>query len=370
MLAIAAALWQYWRVRTAMRQLLDAENRQRSILGSAMDAIVTVNAEQRVVIFNGAAERMFGLPAESAIGSHLNRFVPARHRAAHESYVKQFGTTGVTHRSMGKKIELAGLRADGSEFPIDVSISQTSVNGKKLYTAVIRDTSERKRATDALEAVREQERAKLAQELYEGLGQPLTALKMEMADIDARVRHDAAAPTRDVAHRANLLVDSLVDSVRRLASELRPPMLDDLGLVPALEWLADDFAAGTGIDVALDLDDVEPSPVCATALYRIAQESLTNVRRHAHADRVAISLYEDSGMLTLTVSDNGIGMRDTTSPSLAPHLLPQQQALGLLSIRERAIHLGGNAQVVSHPGEGVRLAVSVPLAPTARNVAR
>jgi PAS domain S-box-containing protein len=120
-----------------------------------MDAIITVDNGQRIVLFNGAAERMFLFPAEDAIGQPLDRFIPERFRAAHKGHIDDFGKTHVTRRGMGALGALYGLRADGEEFPIEASISQIESEGQKLYTVILRDISERKRAD---EAIREQAR--------------------------------------------------------------------------------------------------------------------------------------------------------------------------------------------------------------------
>ena len=120
------------------------------VISSAMDAIITVDDQQRIVLFNSAAERMFLFPAEDAIGQRLERFIPERFRAAHQGHIEDFGKTHVTRRSMGTLGALYGLRADGEEFPIEASISQIEANGRKLYTVILRDITERKRADEAL----------------------------------------------------------------------------------------------------------------------------------------------------------------------------------------------------------------------------
>src|SRR5262247_3392627 len=122
-----------------------SEAKLAGILASAMDAIITVDEDQRVVLFNAAAERMFRCPAADALGESLDRFIPERFRAAHREHIRVFGETKVTQRTMGKARPLYGLRSDGEEFPIEASISQIDDGGHKLFTAIIRDISEKKR---------------------------------------------------------------------------------------------------------------------------------------------------------------------------------------------------------------------------------
>lgn len=123
-----------------------SEAQLKAIIGSATDAIITIDQAQRITVFNSGAEEMFGCGAESAIGQPLERFIPARYRERHRAYIEAFGATGVTARAMGRQRELAALRADGSEFPMEAQISQITVGGEKLYTVILRDITERKRA--------------------------------------------------------------------------------------------------------------------------------------------------------------------------------------------------------------------------------
>jgi two-component system sensor kinase FixL len=128
----------------------ESQERLLGIIASATDAIITVDAAQRITLFNAAAERMFGCPAAQAIGTGLDRFIPERFRGAHRAHIEEFGETGVTTRAMGHQRALAALRADGEEFPVEATISQVTVGGQKLFTAIVRDVTERRRAEDAL----------------------------------------------------------------------------------------------------------------------------------------------------------------------------------------------------------------------------
>jgi PAS domain S-box-containing protein len=132
------------------RDLLEAGQRLSGIVHSAMDAIITIDEAQRIVLFNEAAEEIFGCPAREAIGSALDRFIPERFRAVHGRHVEEFARTGTTARRMGIKLELSGLRMNGEEFPIDASISQVAVDGKKFFTVILRDVTERRKAEELL----------------------------------------------------------------------------------------------------------------------------------------------------------------------------------------------------------------------------
>ena len=134
----------------SQRAVTDNQSRLEGIVNSAMDAIITVDREQRVVLFNTAAERMFRCTTQDAVGQSIEAFIPARYRASHSRHIEEFGATGVTSRSMGLLGTISGLRADGEEFPIEASISQTEVAGQKLYTVILRDVTERMAAQEAL----------------------------------------------------------------------------------------------------------------------------------------------------------------------------------------------------------------------------
>jgi len=486
------------RMITAMRE---AAARLNGIIQSTMDAIITVDERHSIVIFNPAAEQMFGCQGSDVIGTPLDQFIPARHRESHHEHIERFGTTGVTTRRMGAAAEIVGLRADGTEFPIEASISQATVAGKKLYTVILRDitarkleiagrehaeealrdsaeryqrlvelvpdaiwverenqivfanraclrllgadsqeqvltrsplefihpdfyaaaaqrrtrltpgveanppmeksivridgkvldveiaeaplhderglsilavlhdVTERKRAerdlresrerlrelSAALQAVREEEKARVARELHDELGQALTGLKMDLAQVVSMLEPQQV----EIARRAGAmrtLIETTVAAVRRLATELRPLMLDDLGLLATMEWLTNDFSRRTGIAVDLHLPEAgfESGPELSTALFRVLQESLTNVSRHAQASEVHVSLSEEDGMIRLRVDDNGRGIELTAEP--------RHKSFGLLGMRERSEMLGGYVKLNSSPGAGTSVLMVIPRA--------
>jgi PAS domain S-box-containing protein len=331
------------------------------ILDSAMDAIVTVNEDNRVVLFNAAAEQVFGVPQAEAIGSPLDRFIPQRFRAAHAQHIRGFGETGTSSRRMGHQRIVAGLRASGEEFPIDASISQITERGKHFYTVILRDVTERVRAENELRAsreeikemalaanrVREQEKSRIARELHDELGQALTALKIDVV----WMKQNLSAPTAELASKLTemqLLVDGTVAATRRISADLRPLVLDDLGLAAAAEWLAQNFTQRTGVHCELAMAaQLELQEPYATAVFRVLQESLTNIAKHANATQVEVTLAPEDPHVVLTVHDNGQGF-DPAAPRKAG-------SFGLMGLRERAELLGGEVTVESTPGKGTRV---------------
>lgn len=349
------------------------EARMMGIIRSSMEAIITVDESQTIVIFNPAAERVFGVSAMEAVGAPLSRFIPERFRAAHARHVEQFGVTGVSERQMGRQRVLFGLRADGTEFPIEASISQIRDGTGKLYTVMLRDVTERMRAENALKQsreelrdlsanlqnVREEEKTRIARELHDDLGQQLTALKMDLSAVELGLG-GVVAPNTDVREQLggmHRLIDSIVASVRRIAADLRPVMLDDLGLVPAIEWLANDFTRRYRIAVDRDIAPVDTAftGTGATTLFRIVQEALTNVARHSDATNVKLALKVEDGYCMLRIADNGHGAPEHTRDA------QERPSFGLIGIRERAHMLDGTVTIDNRPGAGFTITVALPL---------
>ncbi len=351
-----------------------SEARLAGIIRSSMEAIITVDEEQRIVLFNPMAEMLFGCTAAEAIGRPLGDFVPSRFRAAHEAHVRRFGVKGVTERQMGQQRVLHALRQDGTEFPIEASISQTQDGGSKLFTVILRDTTERVRAetalrhsreelqqlSDRVQASREEERRRIARELHDDLGQRLSALKMDLAILASDLKDAGVAPgLLDEAAAMHQVIDETVASVRRIAADLRPALLDELGLIPAIEWLAKEFSARYGIAVITHAAEEEDVGECAaTAVFRIVQEALSNVVQHAEANRVDIELVRHDDHYELTVRDNGRGGAGKQADG------GERVSLGLVGIRERARLLRGTVATTQALGEGFCLTVCFPLAMT------
>ena len=459
---------------------------------AASEAIVTVDEQQRIVMINPAAQRMFGCSAIEALGSPLSRFIPADRREAHTRHVAEFARAGTLEARMGELGRVTGLRANGETFPAEASISRVAVSGPAgpihYFTALLRDLSHEQELQHQIEALnrrmravfelapvatwitdgdrivfanracaalfgaaerealigrsiyellapesreavrqtvaqalqaealpptlheriarldgrlrdvviavaslpdhgrtvvqmvitditeraresrelersrrdlrrlsasmvqaREDERRRIARELHDELGQRLTALKMELSGLSGD------GPGRPRIDAMLEMIDDTVATVRRIATELRPLMLDDLGLNAAIEWLADGWARRMGVKLSLQLDAADPEldDAARIALYRMVQEALTNVARHARASEVCIELQHGGGELRLTVTDNGAGFDEAAAFREGSH--------GLMGIRERAHMLGGTLAVGNSPQGGARVSVRLPL---------
>jgi PAS domain S-box-containing protein len=364
-------------VLVAARAVLTAEHRTEateaqlgSIVDSAMDAIITVDAKQRILLFNRAAEQVFRARREEALGTGLERFLPQRFRAAHASHIEQFAATGGTSRRMGDVTTLWGLRADGEEFPIEASISQVSEGGERYFTVILRDITLRKQAEDALRRqqhelralaaqvleAREEEKTHIARELHDELGQLLTAVKMDLIWLNDRVgagEEEVRAKLREV----NSMIDQTVTATRRISADLRPLMLDDLGLADAAAWLVEEFGKRSSVRCSFRLGDAATlenvSGTIGTAVYRALQESLTNIARHSQAKNAWVLLTAENEELRFEVEDDGRG--------IAAADLAKARSLGLKGMRERLAYLGGSLDIGAAPRGGTRLRGRVPL---------
>ena len=359
-------------VRELKREQALAENLAQTgetlqaMIDTALDAIVSVDMAQRIVLFNPAAEKMFACSAADAIGAPLARFLPERYRATHERHIAGFREGSATARAMGN--EVVGLRANGEEFPVETSLSQVTVAGQTLFTAVLRDISERQRAELALTAtnaelrrlseslimVRESERNRIARELHDELGQQLMRLRLDLSSLAGPLQKSHPELERRVKVMKDLLADT-VASVRRITTELRPPLLDDLGLVAAAEWLTNDFSqrSGVAIDVDIDADADACEAGMATAVYRILQEALTNVARHAAASRVSVSLKLEHDALRLAIEDDGHGLHSSLGRIFCA-------GNGLVGMRERVLMFSGHLELGKSDTGGVAIEVRLP----------
>lgn len=494
-------------LEAASRSLALSEARLQGIFDSATDAMLTTDAQQRIVSANPSAARLFRCERRDLVGASLDRLIPVRFHAAHRSYVQAFGANEQHPRRMGGSREVMGLRADGEEFPIDASISHLQVDGLRLYTVILRDITRRRKDEAALREskakleaalasmndsvlitdaegrcvefndafvsfhrfgrreecsqtpaeyaqvlevllhdgtpaplsqwaalralngetasnvehvlrrkdtgetwvgsysfapirsregdivgsvvtardiskikkaqadladshaqlqlligaqhrIQEDERRRIARELHDDLQQSLAAIRMDTVAIGERI-----ASGREGAQALLLRIDKLaaaaIASTRRIVSDLRPEMLEELGLVPALEVLTQQFAERTDSTCTLACaadatEDLASRPTLCTCLFRVVQESLNNVAKHAGASEVGVRLCRrDDLAVLLTVTDNGCGMAAD-----APRKL---KSFGLQGMAERVRAMGGVLRVESRLGSGTTIEVSVPI---------
>lgn len=344
------------------------------VLNSAGEGIFGVDCDGCFTFLNPAAAKMFGVEAEHLIGHSMHGVVFPPDLGA-----RPFGelrcpiVETIAAGEIREQVDGLFWRQDGTTFPVEY-VSTPMWERREIVGAVVvfKDTTDRKRAeaqlqdslrrlrklSGRMEGIREEERGRIARELHDELGVGLTCLKIDLSRLGGllgerlipRDREKVDEKIRGMKEQ----VDSTITSVQRIVAELRPGVLDDLGLVAAIEWQCRDFQRRTGIvcHCMVSHEDLRVEPEQATAVFRICQEALTNVTRHAQATEVHVSL-EDQGVgLVLRVRDNGRG--------IPPDRLTDARSFGLLGMRERAGLLGGDVQIETQEGNGTTIAVQLP----------
>ena len=356
---------ELWKGRDLARE---SQMRLQGIVDSAMDAIISVDDQQHVTLFNHAAERIFGYEAREVLGRPLDMLIPARFHREHRRHVESFGRTGVSSRPMMAQRVVTALRKSGEEFPIDASISQNEIGRHRFFTVILRDVSVRERTRRELaqaredlrelavasRTAREQENSRISRELHDELGQNLTSLKMDLAWLEANSPPESEAFRKTLSGMRSVL-DSTVAATRRISADLRPLMLDDLGLMAALEWLAEETSRrhGFAVDLAVDPASENLSEPLASQVYRIVQEGLTNAGRHAAAQNVRVCLRTIGREVHLDLQDDGRG--------LAPADLQKKGSFGLVGIRERVYILAGSVEIRGDAGQGTAIQIRLPI---------
>jgi signal transduction histidine kinase len=227
---------------------------------------------------------------------------------------------------------------------------------RKQFEEVLRSSHEQlQQLTSSLQAAREEERIRIARELHDELGGAMTSIKMDLARLRRLAPQPESAAFTEMAASMSALIDTTVQTVRRIATDLRPGLLDDFGLVAALEWQLGEFAKRTGIEchIKTNVETVDLPPDSATGVFRVFQEALTNVARHAQAARVVVSLVKNDDHLVLQVRDDGRGVAELE--------LLGTKSLGLLGMRERVRSFSGELLIHGLPGQGTTVRVTIPL---------
>jgi PAS domain S-box-containing protein len=343
----------------AAKALSESEARYRELFENSHDAIYVHDLNGRYLSVNRAAEELSGFKREEILGKHYSNFIAPRHlKDARESFCRKLDTPIET------TYEAEVVCKNGMRKPVEVNSRMIYKDGVAIgVQGTARDISERRRAQEVLRsysrsliAAQEAERQKIARELHDEIGQVLTAVRLNLQSIQKTCQTEGCLPRIGESVE---VVDQALAQVRELSLELRPSLLDDLGLAAALRWYADRYALRSGIAAEVSGDfqigriphDVE------TACFRIAQEALTNTARHSAATKVSLCFDRQNGQLCMTIRDNGSGfdaeryLKGVSSGS----------ALGLRGMQERALAVKGHVEINSSPAKGTQVVVKVPL---------
>jgi PAS domain S-box-containing protein len=366
------------RVDQRTAALTASEARYRRLFDSNRDSLFVMDETGQILDANPAACHLLGYEHGKVVGSDILRFsnqpsdiAPCERRAALE-WMGVARSQGVT------RFETALLRSDGAEVPVEIHATPLTYRGQAAVLGAARDITERKRVESELRklgeeqqasrlrmqhlarqvvSAQEDERLRISRVLHDEAGQSLTALRISLELAGQEAPPEYSTLTKRILD-AQTLTDQILEGMRQMAQDLRPPALDTVGLSHTLEAFCRDFAGRTGLSISYDYKDpvVVPEPANVT-LYRFVQEALTNVARHAGASRVWVELQGDASSVRLSVKDNGQGFDPSTV------VLPSagSKSMGLESLRERLEALGGWLEIESAPETGSRLTAHVPL---------
>jgi len=347
---------------TARREQADLD----ALFSLAPDAALVVGQNGVIVLANEQAGKLFGHEVRDLLGLPVEALMPQTHRAAHVAHREAYKRAPVV-RLMHPRQELRGLRTDGSEFTAEIALGPLVFKNQPCTIAIVRDVSERRKLeqeraeqerrfrelSSRLVEVQEAERRQLSTELHDRTSPQLAAIQINLRML-ANLLHDRE--TDDIGALLDDTVHLLADTtttIRDVSSDLRPSVLDDGGLLPALDAYTQQFTQRTGIQVQLDAREATRPlpPAVQSSLFRIVQEALTNCVKHARARNVAIRLSSAGApLISLTIADDGVGF-DAEAQSTT--------GLGLLTMRERAEFLGGRFTIDSRRGAGTRIEVQV-----------
>jgi PAS domain S-box-containing protein len=341
--------------------LQGADHAYRIFLEDMGEGAVTLTQGGLILYANRGFSEIVGAPLEQVIGSAIFRFL-----SSSDGEVLRDSLSGAI--AVGARSEVS-FESPRGRVPTLLSLNALPGSDPPALCMVVTDITDRKRAEEGVRRSREQlrnfsrrlqslleeERTRISREIHDELGQSLTALKLDLSLIRRKILSEGHAEQSGKIHEVELAVSSIIRTVRKIATDLRPGILDELGMVAAIEWVAKDFQRGTGIicKVSGRGADQVSDLVLSTAIFRIVQEALTNVSRYSAASQVKVSLEREGDTLILEVRDNGIGIMEGK--------IFDPKSLGLIGIRERVLLLGGEAQISGKPGEGTLVRVTLPI---------
>lgn len=353
----------------AEKELLEKEERYRKLFELSPSGITLEDTEGNILAVNEAFCNATGYTREELVNQNVRKLIPEK-----PNREKQI-TRDISRILTGKvhKHEVLNVRKDGTLLYVELNEQLITLpDGRQGILAVSNDITPRKQAEELmqesrrqleifaqhLQEAREEERILLARELHDNLGQNLTALKIDVARILKRIREaPSTGYSEQVIRQAGgmlELIDATIDLVRKISSDLRPRVLDELGIVSAIEWQIHEFTKLSGIPctVVIDHKNMVIPPEFSVGVFRIFQEMLTNIIRHSGATKVQISLRKKYNSVILEVEDNGKG--------IPPEKINDHKSLGLIGMRERALLFGGSVVISGKPGNGSHIRLTIP----------
>lgn len=335
------------------RALLESQARLEAVVKTAVDSIITIDQLGIMESVNPATELMFGYRASELIGKNVSLLMPTPYRQEHDDYLARFIDTGKKH-IIGIGREVVGRHKSGSVFPIDLAVSEFNVGGRRMFTGVIRNITERKKLEHLVLEISTEEQQRIGRDLHDSLGQELTGIAFLAEVLQKSLASQQHARAADAAEIVSL-VNQAIDHTRALVRGLCPVNLEDEGLMNALSQLAESVK---------DLHGVRCEFICpmrvliadhhtATHLYYITNEAVTNALRHGKPRRIIITLKAAGDRGLLTVADDGAGISDKKKTG---------HGRGILIMHYRARMIGGSCDITSKPGQETTVSCNFKLA--------
>jgi len=366
LIAIEIALNKYREKKNIEKHLSESETKYNQLLENINDSIILFDEKNIINFVNDNFLELSGYLQEEVLGQSIKEFLEEGYL---DKYIKQVVKKKeeknqllelTLKRKDGKKIITRAsleLIYEGTSFKGCVMVLTDITEHRRVEEELIRSQAELRRLYQYLQNVREKEGKLIAREIHDELGQALTALKIDISYLSRKFLNDIKNKEQFLKKMKSMseLIDDTIKTVQKISAELRPRLLDDLGLVPAIEWYTENFKERTKIDCQadLDFDGIELDPDCSTAIFRIFQEAMTNIARHAEATRVNIRLKRLNGKLEIKISDNGKGIKETDIYS--------PNSLGLIGMRERIRPFKGELKLYTPKTGGTTLSVSLPV---------
>lgn len=353
--------------KNAELNLQKSKERYKLLFNSANDAVFIChlnpdNHFQKFIEINNRASQMLGFTKNELLNIDFYQIIPPINVYTLQSVVDKL------NQNKHEIFEIVLLKKDRRPFPVEISSHLFEFEEKPTVLSIARNIFDRRKTekkvressnllrdlTSRLQEIREEERTLIAREIHDELGQNLTVLKMQISLLSNKLDHNQNH-LKEKLLSASKLIDQTVESVQRISAKLRPGILDELGLLPAIEWQAQEFEERTGLKCNYTLlsEDLNISNDKATAIFRIFQEALTNVARHAQAQRISITMQKENEYLYLEVTDNGRGIKESQ--------IKDPAALGILGMKERALVFGGEVQINGVSGRGTNVKLKMPL---------
>ena len=352
--------------KQAWDSLGESEARKRAIMQAALDGIITIDHEGRILELNSAAEKIFALSQAKLVGESVLEMIPSSFKLWFQHGLAN-SFAGGKGPIQGSRIEMPALRSDGSQFSAEFTITPISLEGSPMFTLYIRDITQRKHAEAELRALpqriikaQEAERSRIAQELHDGINQMVASVKMRLRKVEGNLP-DLKPAAREILRRCDAILVKVLEENRRIAHNLRPTELDNLGLAAACSSFCSEVQLRSNLQFQCRL--IPPTrrlpPAVELHIFRIVQEAINNIEKHAGAKSVSLQIRIQRGSVVLRIQDDGTGF-DVKTPKRNGET---RHGLGLTNMRERALSLGGTCELTSLPGHGTTIIARVPLGP-------